>query len=210
VLQGEYIDSIIALNGANSIVGRSLVFHQSDGVRVAQCVIGSTRYGTLSPLPTSPLIFSHAGCRLSPVFLNLNNPSLTGYLFMESATPTTSTRFTYEISGLTANMNHTWHVHTLGSIVSSDDAMSATGHFKGSCLGNDLCRPLCPAGAKDEIGQIGSCQYPISTDADGHATGSIVDNLIPINGADGIIGRTIMIHNSTGHRVHNVLLEPLT
>jgi len=87
-----------------------------------------------------------------------------------------------DISGL-APGEHGFHVHEFGD--NTNGCVSAGGHFNpfGKTHGG-------PTDAERHVGDLGN----VTAGADGLAHLTITDKLITLNGANSIIGRTMVIH----------------
>jgi superoxide dismutase, Cu-Zn family len=201
---GAFKDKNLALNGVDSIVGRSIIVHgdgtlSGSGVRIAQCVIGITSEAA-GPPPTCPLVpdtyfvykTKTASCQLTPTPANYND-SLTGTVtFTEDDSGNVTVR--YQVCGLHRSL-HTFHVHQLGNIL-SPTASSTGGHFIGDCGGFDgNCRP---ANTLQEVGNIGAGATINGSDITVHGCvyGTVVDGVLSLNGRNSIIGRSVVVHGN--------------
>jgi Cu-Zn family superoxide dismutase len=87
------------------------------------------------------------------------------------------------IHGLTPGP-HGFHIHEFGDC-SSDDAMSAGGHFNPTAMPH-----AAPTAGRRHVGDLGN----IEADASGHATLELVDPALMFAGPTSIIGRGLIVH----------------
>lgn len=87
------------------------------------------------------------------------------------------------IEGLTPGQ-HGFHIHEFGDC-SSDDAMSAGGHFNPTNMPH-----AGPEAGKRHVGDLGN----ITANEKGVAKVDLVDPLLTFNGATSIIGRGLIVH----------------
>jgi Cu-Zn family superoxide dismutase len=88
-----------------------------------------------------------------------------------------------EFAGLTPG-EHGFHVHEFGDC-SMADGKCAGGHF------NPTTQPHAgPDDAKRHVGDLGN----VKADASGKATYKRVDKMISLNGANSVIGRSVIVH----------------
>jgi Cu/Zn superoxide dismutase len=189
----------LSLRQDASIVGRALEVRRDDGSRVGACVIGASRYGDPGGLTSMNQRITQAGCRLQPTYGN----SVHGYVSIEEHGAEPGSKFVARIVGFASadqGVAHGWHVHTIGSIV-DPRAVATDGHFKGSCAGDDACRPLCPPSAQDEDGQIGGCEHPLVPDTDNVAELEFDDPIINLRSIYSVVGRAIVVHAPSGARI---------
>jgi Cu-Zn family superoxide dismutase len=90
-----------------------------------------------------------------------------------------------DISGLTPNSTHGFHIHENGDC-SAADASSAGGHFDPSAS---------PHGGPDGEVRHGGDLGNLKADENGHATGTVkVEGISIDSGPDRILGRAIVVH----------------
>jgi len=195
-----------ALNGKNSIIGRSIMFHApGTGARVAQCVIGIASGG--QDLAASPTKYAYsdsravrrAGCRLTKT-VHAGTDDVQGEFFIEQRT-SAELYVSYYISGLSDTGTHAFHVHQYGDIT-SNDATATGGHYIGqACHTDSNCRGA-PAG-QNEVGFFLRSQFTPRTG--GWVTGSFKDTLATLDDGFGsedyIVGRSIVLHAPGGARI---------
>jgi Cu-Zn family superoxide dismutase len=90
------------------------------------------------------------------------------------------------LSGLTPNHKHGFHVHEAGDL--SEKCKSACAHFNPYNKNHG-----CPGKEDRHVGDLGN----IKTDKDGKANYSMEDDIIKLNGEANIIGRALIIHKDT-------------
>lgn len=88
-----------------------------------------------------------------------------------------------EVSGL-AGGRHGFHVHEVGDC-SAPDASSAGGHFDPAGAPH-----AGPDAAKRHVGDLGN----LEAGSDGIARYDRVDAMLSLSGADGILGRAVVVH----------------
>eukprot|EP01006_Ploeotia_vitrea_P036930 TRINITY_DN66072_c7_g2_i1.p1 TRINITY_DN66072_c7_g2~~TRINITY_DN66072_c7_g2_i1.p1 ORF type:complete len:2196 (-),score=1193.92 TRINITY_DN66072_c7_g2_i1:2860-8910(-) len=207
---GIFRDTHIALNGNNSIIGRSIIIHGNgtdttagNAVRVAQCVVGTVSdkvAGTQSAvcqerMPEENFVreVRFATCQFHPTSKNADQTQAMGYM-------------TFNVTGTGATQNvtvkwnvcklspgeHKFHVHAHGDVFSPDGS-GATGHFIGECRD---CRPS--SSLAQEIGMIGNGAVKINAAGDGCASGELNDDVLQLNGINSILGRSVVIHGIAG------------
>lgn len=94
------------------------------------------------------------------------------------------TQVTAEIEGLEADTEHGFHVHEFGDC-SADDATSAGGHFNPMDMDHGS-----PDADQRHVGDLGN----IESDSDGNASVEFTDEMLELNGAHGILGRGVIVH----------------
>ena len=205
IAAGTFDDTVIELNGKNSIIGRSLVIHgirDNASPRAAQCVIG--RAETDEPKTDeliyveAPPVVEAAVCLVRPT-TNADNADLSGAIVFEAAGA--GVEVSYHVVGLAASTTHGFHVHQKGDISpvnGAADGSATAGHFIGTC---DNCRPS----GLHEAGNLNDGSG-LTTDADGVAQGRFTDSEIALNGVDSIIGRSIVIHAASGARIAHCVI----
>lgn len=87
-----------------------------------------------------------------------------------------------EVTGLTPG-DHGFHVHEFGDY--TNGCMSAGPHFNPTAVEH--------GGPTDQVRHVGDLGNIVANEA-GVATVDIKDSLLSISGANGIIGRTIVVH----------------
>ena len=92
-----------------------------------------------------------------------------------------------EVSGLTPNSKHGFHIHQYGDI-SSPDGKSTGGHFNPG--GHDHAGP---DSSKRHVGDLGN----LEANEDGVATYKRLDKVIQIHGEYTILSRGITVHAGT-------------
>ena len=96
-------------------------------------------------------------------------------------------RIDINLSGLTPNHNHGFHVHEAGDL--SEKCKSACAHFNPYNKTHG-----CPNSEKERhVGDLGNIQ----TDDCGNANYSFYDDVIKLYGRANIIGRSLIIHRDT-------------
>lgn len=196
---GTLLDPVISLNGATSVIGRSIIIHGSgqnvttaSTARVAQCVIGMV--GPNEPVMTA----TPAAPTIKPVmarcdFARDGSSSVRGsFWFLENAKG--DVQVSYVVAGVSVG-NHMYHVHQAGDI-SSNTASATLGHFIGTCpFFNSTCRVNA---TEKEVGNIDN-GAPLIADSNGNAARSwFTDSVLKLSGADSILGRSIVIHGNSG------------
>lgn len=193
VAMNTFSDTLAALNGPYSIIGRSIVIHNAaTNARLAQCVIGRNDAATTNVTVEAGPTVTKATCKLTGTTAGNEVSTLgnvTGLVSFE-ATSATEMLVTYSVTGLTAG-THGFHVHHLGNVVDGNRAMSTGAHFVGDCSVTSPCRP---AGVTQEVGYLGDGFLLNSTLPSYVASGSFVEKVATLNGIRSIIGRSIVIH----------------
>lgn len=92
-------------------------------------------------------------------------------------------KMSIELSGLTPG-KHGFHIHELGDC-NCKDGKCAGGHFNP-----DGKKHGGPTSAERHAGDLGN----VEADAKGNVKVDITDKMISLNGANSVIGRTVMIH----------------
>lgn len=87
-----------------------------------------------------------------------------------------------EVTGLTPG-DHGFHVHEFGDY--TNGCMSAGPHFNPTAVEH--------GGPTDQVRHVGDLGNIVANEA-GVATVDIKDSLLSLSGANGIIGRTIVVH----------------
>lgn len=95
-------------------------------------------------------------------------------------------RIEIDLSGLTPNHNHGFHIHEAGDL--SEKCKSACAHFNPYNKNHG-----CPKKEDRHVGDLGNLQ----TDQDGNVKTSMTDNLIKLSGEANILGRALIIHRDT-------------
>ncbi|XP_002734284.1 uncharacterized protein LOC100377119, partial [Saccoglossus kowalevskii] len=188
---GSYIDFNLPLFGQNSIIGRSIVIHKSDGSR---WVCANINY------PTSTL-----------TAIAVFNAPIGGYIMMrqDDNDPFSDTSVFVDIAyvdGTVRTTNHDWHVHVekLADDYLSDESRcaSVSGHYNPyqvslddsySAHCNNENQQRCELG--DFAGKHG--QLVIASDLSmigGKAF--FTDTQMALSGTASVIGRSIVIHES--------------
>lgn len=118
------------------------------------------------------------------------------------------TQVSYDLSNLKGN-NQLYHVH-VGPLPQFDAAQKAN-----STLMNQICSSpsvgghLNPTGVKYvagvkpetfELGDLAGKFGPLVVKGEDHYAGNFVDNQLSLKGANGALGRSIVIHKNTGQR----------
>lgn len=157
----NFADSVIKLNGPNSIIGRAIVIHgvgNSATARAAWCAIGRNDLGaveaasgtTVSEMPT----IAEATCNLQET-QNSNSPIVRGYV--DFVVQGASIAVKYFIYGLGQGpTQHLIHVHQTGNIGDAINGANIGPHFIGTC---NNCRP---SGVLQEVGMLGDGYTPTS------------------------------------------------
>eukprot|EP00004_Rigifila_ramosa_P015943 TRINITY_DN3746_c0_g1_i2.p1 TRINITY_DN3746_c0_g1~~TRINITY_DN3746_c0_g1_i2.p1 ORF type:complete len:1335 (+),score=253.87 TRINITY_DN3746_c0_g1_i2:87-4007(+) len=196
---GDLVDTQLRLNGPDSIVGRSLLVQDTAGRTSGVCVIGRAEESTAVPAEDMPTITS-ASCvfdgtasssiRGVVTFELANQPALesvrcaaTNLSCLVNTSAVLPIWVSYQVQGLSNNVLHGMHVHTLGNLTFTGS------HFVGNC---SQCRPT---GQPQEIGLLLDGRL-LSIGSDGVASGRYPDYAISFNGPNGILGRAVVIHGS--------------
>ena len=90
------------------------------------------------------------------------------------------------LSGLTPNHKHGFHVHEAGDL--SEKCKSACAHFNPYNKTHG-----CPGKKNRHVGDLGN----IKSDKNGNANYYFYDNIIKLSGRANIIGRALIIHKDT-------------
>ncbi|KIJ34868.1 hypothetical protein M422DRAFT_57711 [Sphaerobolus stellatus SS14] len=116
----------------------------------------------------------------------MNGPIAQGTIYFSQASETDPVSVTGSITNVDPNSDRGFHVHTYGD--TSDACMAAGEHFNPEGVTHgapyDLIR---------HVGDLGN----VHSDENGVVSLNIVDNRISLNGANSIIGRSIVIHAGT-------------
>jgi len=188
---------IIALSGANSILGRAVVLHgvaddcttqPAGGVsppRWAYCVIGVANpgAGNTNPVLAAPVPAVLSGmCVLAPTNAIAQN-NVSGTIYFEQASANAPTRVYGAITGLNG-VPHGFHIHEFGDV--SNVAGSAAGsHYNPLSAAHGI-----PPFPTRHIGDMGNIYYY----AGGVAYYDYTNSLMSMNGEYSILGHTVIIH----------------
>jgi Cu/Zn superoxide dismutase len=182
IAQGEFIDTEIKFDGVNSIIGRSLIIHDSSDakVRIGIGVIGISNQNAekISNVPS----ISHAICRIQKDNVSYSNP-IDGFVIFGQSPGSSTLNVRYNFIGLPASASFPWHIHSFGDLMDYQFALSTGPHFVGS------------ATLPDEVGRIKN-NTGISSDKFGYSNGIFEDARLKLNGIDSIIGRSLVIHSN--------------
>lgn len=191
---GSFVDAAVELSGADSVVGRSVrLTSVSTGDVVAHGVLGRALEHATAQQVDRPAALS-AGCRFHPT-ANDEGLDIDGFVAL-SRNANGDLQMKYEVRGLAPNSSHAWHIHEWGRTLDAASGLATGGHFVGSCTD---CRP---GGLLQEVGLIGD-GAPITADAYGTAYGVLVDPLPALEGFDGVVGRSFVVHdNAAGGSRH--------
>lgn len=216
VSASTFTDFEIALNGNNSIIGRSIIIHDSfiPSERIAQCTIGISREVLLpitfeSATTGVASLVTKAQVSIQPLSF-VDGNKVRGYIEFSRDAPGVNSQFSsqgiivrYSIQGLSPG-THGWHVHDFGNEI--DPMRNAGPHF----IGTDFNRPET---APQEVGSIND-GFPLFADERGIANGVFIDPVLDLNGPNSIIGRGLVIHGSgdnaqiyVGFGVISIVLE---
>src|SRR5690625_4266767 len=98
--------------------------------------------------------------------------------------PTQGIRVEANISGLSADALHGFHIHEYGDC-RADDGTSAGGHYNPQGMDHGA-----PTDSERHIGDLGN----LSANSDGVATLDYVDPVLSFSGANSIIGYGVIVH----------------
>jgi Cu-Zn family superoxide dismutase len=118
------------------------------------------------------------------------SPKLTGMVHFETQ-PSGYVRVRYHIGGLQPGW-HPWHVHQSGDLGNMADGSNSGVNVQGHFIG---VNPVRPAGKPQEVGLLGD-GVPIWADAQGFSRGEFIDTQIRLNGPNGIVGRSVVVHGN--------------
>jgi len=186
--KGEFVDCCLALNGYNSIIGRSVVVHTASGGPIAATgVIGRTRtHKTQKDMDVMGVTSAH--CLMQPTTQETEAGTPGGYVdFTDNMDGTINVA--WHITGLT-NGNHYWAMTEYGNIVARDNGVSTGAEFVGLGANNTDCPNAVGKFSDNHILNVG-------TPTSGEANGNYDDSLLAFSGANNILGRAIVVRSGT-------------
>ena len=205
-----YDDYGIALSGVRSVVGRSIVLHNSEGARVAAATLeavgpaGGCDCGAplgdiaLAPSAAVAAFSGDAGGSVhgALVFEEIGDSNGVGVLVSGS------------FAGLPDTAPLSYHVHT-SPIADGGDCSSTGGHFDPTGAGIDFDRCTADADAGEcEAGALAEKHGTLPADA---ACVGFAEFGVRVRGGTqrSVVGRSVVIHDSMGNRVACANIEPL-
>lgn len=209
-------DKFVKVTGPESIIGKSLVIHKTDGTRWACCDIKAgaappTPVPTPAPTPTpvpggtpTPVPVAAVGATAVATF---TSPG-----FNSTETPTGTITFTEVAGGVKmvstlvnpASIPGTavgagWHVH-ITAVPADKNCAGTGGHWNPTSINTTdkvAYTTACKAdGAKCEVGDLSTRWGPLTSTPMFDET----DKYIKLSGVDSIVGRSITIHKADGSR----------
>jgi len=181
----SFEDTVVGLNGPNSILGRSLVVRSLLG-KFAVCAVGLAKNAE-SPEPMKPTGVTDGIPQItaaSAVFQSAT-PALYGYVeffLLESdhwlgGEKKSGSRIRYRISGLTPGMEYRMSITQYGGALNDFVGWNVTYPFI------------------TERVAVGGFNHSIQADANGHAHAEIIDPHIKFNDYNSVLGRSIVIYS---------------
>ena len=110
---------------------------------------------------------------------------VSGYVMFEETDG--KVRVTGEVTGLTPNAKHGFHIHEFGDLRDMKEGKSLGGHFAHG--GDKHGKPSDPAEER-HTGDLGNIQ----ADGEGVAKIDISDTVIDLHGVESILGRGVVVH----------------
>jgi len=182
-VDATYTDTNIELFGENSIVGRSVVFHDNTGARIACADIGFAG-------PTKEVVAT----------FDMGGIAGTITLAQDSTDEASETTVLVDFSTVPGTTPHKYHVHALPTdIADPEDCSLVGGHYNPLSL--DLDSPTYGDGddATFEVGDLSGKHGTLDLSA---ATRVLyMDTNLPLSGTNGVAGRSIVVHDVDGSRL---------
>jgi len=182
---------LLALRGANSIIGLGVVVHNqtddckqttSSGARLAFGVIGIAQVTDNNAAPSPSSAVPNAIAFVVPT--TTNSTFLSGVVYLSQADQSLSIQAIY--NGI--NETHAHHIHQYGDLRATDGTGTG-GHYNphGS---NHSIPPLSPR----HVGDLGNVLF--INDTAGHYSNVLTDGLTLVGGEFSILGRAVILHAS--------------
>jgi Cu/Zn superoxide dismutase len=199
-----FTDNTLPLFGKNSIEGRAIVIHASDGSRMSCASVGFP-------------------AEIATAVAHFDGGVLTGSIMLRqvASDPSSETSVTvdlkYAIPDPKVTYDHKWHIHVSpiasGNNMGSTLCTSAGGHYNPLSVDPSLCAGLdrdtataAQYGTTCEVGDL-SGKHGKLTIGDGKY--QFTDANLPLTGPNRVTARSIVIHamNSTGPRMDCASLD---
>eukprot|EP00343_Euplotes_focardii_P009546 CAMPEP_0205824828 /NCGR_PEP_ID=MMETSP0206-20130828/22867_1 /ASSEMBLY_ACC=CAM_ASM_000279 /TAXON_ID=36767 /ORGANISM="Euplotes focardii, Strain TN1" /LENGTH=764 /DNA_ID=CAMNT_0053123317 /DNA_START=29 /DNA_END=2323 /DNA_ORIENTATION=+ len=192
VLIDDFYDTARMNFGANSVVGRSIALHRNEptGPMVAVGNVGVAAETFAARMFAHPPVTA-ARCHFEETEASTSS-NLRGTATLTEPVIGAGVNVAWDLQGMNAG-SYSWHVQDFGNLADTLSGKSTAGRFRGEGVTRGTCIP-------PEAGFIGDGQL-LTVGGGGTSSGNFDDTDLSINGVNTVVGRSIIIHDSTGARV---------